>query len=157
MPGGESHAEADRRRIAKLLERKSGTRTAAIRNEMATELTRNMSVFRTEESMQAASAAVEGQRKRYDAEIYVEDKGKLFNTDLLFALELDFMLDTASAICAAALTRRESRGAHYRTDMPERDDDNWLKHTMVQQGDDQLKIETSPVAITDGKPQKRVY
>ena len=92
--------------------------------------------------------------------ISVEDKGKFFNTNLMFALELEFMVDNAEAIIYGALTRKESRGAHFRTDMPDRDDKNWLKHTLVYHDDNQennVRIETSPVTITKWKPVERVY
>ena len=78
----------------------------------------------------------------------------------MFALELEFMVDNAEAIIYGALTRKESRGAHFRTDMPDRDDKNWLKHTLVYHDDnyeDNVRIETSPVTITKWKPVERVY
>ena len=92
--------------------------------------------------------------------ISVDDKGKVFNTNLIFALELEFMIDNAEAIIHGAITRKESRGAHYRTDMPDRDDENWLKHTLVYydiNNENNVRVETSPVTITKWEPVKRVY
>jgi len=90
----------------------------------------------------------------------IENKGKIFNTDLMFGLELEFMVDCAEAVVAGALTRKESRGAHFRTDITERDDDNWLKHTLVYKDETQehgTRVQTSDVKITQWQPVKRVY
>ena len=90
----------------------------------------------------------------------IENKGKVFNTDLMFGLELEFMVDCAEAVVAGALTRKESRGAHFRTDITERDDDNWLKHTLVYKDETQkygTRVQTSDVKITQWQPVKRVY
>ena len=92
--------------------------------------------------------------------VSVENKGKIFNTNLIFALELEFMVDNAEAIIHGAITRKESRGAHFRTDMPDRDDKNWLKHTLVYHDvrhESNVRIETSPVTITKWEPVERVY
>ena len=75
----------------------------------------------------------------------------------MFALELDYMIDCAAAVCAGALARKESRGAHFRTDITERDDENWLKHTLVYKSEDGPRVETLPVTITSWEPEKRVY
>ena len=87
-------------------------------------------------------------------------KARVFNTDLIFTLEMEFMADVARAIVHSALTRKESRGAHFRTDITERDDQNWLKHTLAFQdteSEDGVRVETSPVTITKWEPIKRVY
>ena len=86
-----------------------------------------VAVFRDEAGMQAAYKTILELKDRYKR-LGVHDSGKIYNTNLLFAFELGFMLDTAETICVSALVRKESRGAHYRTDMPDRDDENWLKH-----------------------------
>ena len=153
----EEYAEAERKRLQALLDRKSGSRTAEIRNEMAEGMTKGMGIFRTQESMEGARDKVLEMRKKYDDQIYVENKGKVFNTDLMFALELDFMLDCARSICEGGLARKESRGAHTRTDIPERDDENWLKHTLVYKDGDDVRLDTLPVTITQWKPVQRVY
>jgi succinate dehydrogenase / fumarate reductase flavoprotein subunit len=92
--------------------------------------------------------------------VSVENKGRVFNTDLVFALELEFMIDVAESVVAGALTRKESRGAHFRTDITDRDDENWLKHTLVFKDATQehgTRVETSPVTITQWEPVLRVY
>ncbi len=153
----EEKTEAEKKRIASLLERKSGLRTASIRNDLAKAMTKGNGVFRDQQSMENAKAACLEARRRYEEELFVENKGKIFNTDLMFALELDFMLDTARAICECALARKESRGAHYRTDIPDRDDENWLQHILVHKLEESVKVTKSPVTITEWAPTKRVY
>ena len=144
-------------RLAQLLERKGKTRSASIRNDMADAMTKGTGVFRTEESMQEALAAVKLARKRYDSDIVVEHKGKIFNTDLMFALEMDFMVDVARAVCEGALARKESRGAHFRTDIEGRNDEEWLKHTLIYKEGTSFKLDTKPVTITNWKPVERAY
>jgi succinate dehydrogenase / fumarate reductase, flavoprotein subunit len=95
--------------------------------------------------------------KKRAENITVEDKDRVFNTDLVSALELGFMLDAAEAIAYSALPRRESRGAHSRTDYPKRDDGNFLKHTMAYMDPGGPRIDYSPVIITRWKPEARVY
>ena len=153
----DERTEFDRKRLAALLEKEGKTRSAAIRNKLSAGMTKGLSVFRTQESMEGAENDVVECRAEYDANLFVQDKGKCFNTDLMFALELDFMLDVAATICAGALSRKESRGAHYRTDIPERDDENWLKHTLVHKTEDGARVDYSPVTITKWQPVKRKY
>ena len=90
-------------------------------------------------------------------DVPVDSKGKIFNTDLIFHLELGFMLDVAETIAAGALERKESRGAQSRTDYPDRDDENWLKHILVTQGEDGPVLSTSEVSITQWEPVERTY
>jgi succinate dehydrogenase/fumarate reductase flavoprotein subunit len=123
---------------------------------MALSMTEGIGVFRDQNSMEMADARVDQLREKFQ-QVSVENKGKIFNTDLMFTLELDFMLDVAQAVCAGALARKESRGAHFRTDMKDRDDENWLKHTLVFKTPDGVRVDTSPVTITKWEPVKRVY
>jgi succinate dehydrogenase / fumarate reductase flavoprotein subunit len=116
----------------------------------------HVAVFRDEEGMQAALNAITELKERF-TRMPVKDKGQVFNTNLLFALELGCMLDSAEAICHSALARKESRGAHFRTDMPDRDDENWLKHTLVYQTPEGPRIDYSPVTFTQWEPQVRSY
>ena len=88
---------------------------------------------------------------------YIDDKGSIFNQDLLGALELGYMLDCAEATCVAAIHRTESRGAQFRTDYPERNDEEWLKHIDIAYTDDGPEISYSPVTITEWQPQERTY
>ena len=106
--------------------------------------------------MQTALATVRHLKERY-SQLSVQDKGKVFNTDLIFALELEYMLDVAETICVSGLTRKESRGAHFRTDMPDRDDENWAKHVLVSRGPEGPEIDYAPVSITRWPPEKRTY
>ena len=85
------------------------------------------------------------------------DKGKKFNTDLLEALELGYLLDLAYVTAASALNRTESRGGHAREDYPNRDDVNWLKHTLAFQSDSGVEFRYKPVTITKYQPQERKY
>ncbi len=159
-PGAGSPAgralEAEKKRLQSLLDRPKGLRFGPVRQEMAEAMVKGVGVFREQSGMETASAKVADTRRKF-GQISVDDKGKVFNTDLVFALELDFMIDCAEAICASALARRESRGAHYRTDIKDRDDKNWLKHTLAHKTPEGAKITTSPVTITRWEPVKRVY
>ena len=152
----ESHLANEKKRLQGLLDRPPGLRSAAVRHEMAEAMTEGIGVFRDQDSMERAEAATRRSRSQFDS-VSVQDKGKTFNTDLMFALELDYMIDCAQAICAGALARKESRGAHFRTDITERDDENWLKHTLVYKSEDGPRVETLPVTITNWEPEKRVY
>jgi succinate dehydrogenase / fumarate reductase flavoprotein subunit len=95
-------------------------------------------------------------KERY-ASVPTEDKGRTFNTDMVFNLELGLMLDCAEAIAASAIERKESRGAHSRTDFPERNDDEWLKHILVTSTPEGPEISYSPVVITQWTPEERKY
>jgi succinate dehydrogenase/fumarate reductase flavoprotein subunit len=87
----------------------------------------------------------------------VQNKGKVYNTDLIQALEVGFMLDLAEAVALGALERKESRGAHARRDFPERDDKNFLKHTLARCTPDGPRLEYAPVNITRWQPERRAY
>lgn len=157
--GSVEHLEAERTRIQDLLGRPNGEGWATVRNYMAEEMTRGIGVFRDEDSMQGAKRAIAEVEERVPR-IAVRDKGKVFNTDLIFTLEMEFMADVAKTIVHSALARKESRGAHFRTDITERDDANWLKHTLAYVDDGQqdgIRVETSDVTITKWEPVQRVY
>ena len=119
-------------------------------------MNQHLAVFRNEQGMQEALQTIRDLKQRYE-KVPVQNKGKVFNTALIFALELGFMLDCAETICFSGLNRKESRGAHFRTDMPERDDENFMKHTVVDYSPEEPKIDYSPVTITQWPPEKRVY
>ena len=157
--GSDEHLNAAKARIQSLLDREPNENWASVRNYMANEMTKGIGVFRDQSSMEGAKAAIDSVGERMP-KISVQNKGKVFNTDLIFTLEMEFMADVAKAIVHSALTRKESRGAHFRTDITERDDENWLKHTLAYQDDDNedgVRVETSPVSITKWEPVKRVY
>ena len=89
--------------------------------------------------------------------MYVQDKGKTWNTNLVFTLELGFMLDCAETITLSAIERKESRGAHTREDFPDRKDEEWLKHILVRHTEDGPSLEYLPIVITQWEPQVRSY
>ena len=104
-----------------------------------------------------ALGTIHSLQERYE-KLPVVHKGGVYNTDLIFHMELGYMLDCAETICEGGLLRKESRGAHYRRDMTERDDTAWLKHTMANVGEDGRPVMGSlPVTVTKWEPQKRVY
>ncbi|MBI2936268.1 MAG: FAD-binding protein [Chloroflexi bacterium] len=153
----ESALSQDQERIRSLLAREAnGDTVAAIRLALGGTMNQHLAVFRHEEGMQTALRTVQQLKQRYN-NVPVQDKGKVFNTALVFALELGFMLDCAETICVAGLARKESRGAHYRTDMPQRDDKNFLKHTVVYATPDGPRIDFAPVTITRWQPERRAY
>ena len=145
------------KRFQTLLDKPSGgVRPAFLRLEMAKAMTKGIGVWRDGKSIEDAWSKVKDIRLAY-RDITIDYKGKIFNTDLIAALELDFMIDVAESICAGAKARKESRGAHYRTDIKERDDENWLKHTLVEKKEDEFTVKTSDVKITEWEPVERVY
>jgi succinate dehydrogenase / fumarate reductase flavoprotein subunit len=127
-----------------------------IGNEMKAIMFDDVGVFRTEEGMQKALAKVNELQERFK-QVKVQDTGKIFNTELLNAWEMGNLLDVAEVIATSALNRKESRGGHARDDFPERDDENWLKHTLVWSDNGKLKIGYKPVVMTRFEPKKRVY
>jgi succinate dehydrogenase / fumarate reductase flavoprotein subunit len=114
-------------------------------------------IFRNDKGMQIAVNKVAELKERFK-HITIDDKGEKFNTDVLEAIELSNLLDTAEITAVCALNRKESRGAHSHEDFPERDDANWMKHTFAYKGPDgKVAIEYKPVSVTKYQPMKRVY
>ena len=139
-------------------------RLASLRKELQEEMDRNAQVFRTDDSLRSVAATIHSLRERYK-NIGIHDRGKRFNTDLLEAIELGFLLDIAEVVVASALERKESRGGHMRDDYPDRDDEKYLVHTMAYlTGDptspnveDHIAIQWKPVVITNYPPMERKY
>jgi len=139
-------------------------RIAAIRKELQDEMDRNAQVFRTDESLAHAAGVIAGLRERYK-NVAVQDKGKRFNTDLLEAVELGFLLDLAEVVVTSARNREESRGGHMRDDFPNRDDEKFMQHTMAYlSGDahssdasDHIRLDWKPVVVTRYQPMERKY
>jgi len=150
--------EADSQRELKaLLDRRDGERPWKIRDELAATMHENFGVFRREKQMQEQERIVGYLRERYE-NVVVDDKGEVFNNDLTQALELGFLLELADCMLVAGLARKESRGAHARPyDYPERDDENYLKHTIVRWVDDRPVLDWKPVTITNWQPEERKY
>ena len=149
--------------IAGLVERlratTSGTGTenvAALRKELQETMDRNVQVFRTEESLIEARRVVADVKARY-ANVAIHDRGQKWNTDLLEAIELGFLIELAAVTIEGALARKESRGGHYREDFPERNDDEYLKHTMAYATGEGIRLDYKPVTITKYKPMERKY
>ena len=145
------------REIATLLERREGERPKAIRDQLGASMHENFGVFREEAKMRRQLGLLDDLRERYQ-QVLVEDKGEVWNSDLTQALELGFQLDLAVCMVSAGLERRESRGAHSRPgDYPERDDQNFLKHSLVRWADDWVDLSWKPVRITKWQPRRRAY
>ena len=138
-------------------------RVADIRAELQESMDADMQVFRDEDSIRRALAKIEELRGRYE-NVSVQDKGHRFNLDLLEGMELGDLLDIAEAMTLAALGRKESRGGHYREDYPDRDDENFMAHTMIyrdetaeMEGVKGIRFETKPVVVTRYQPMERKY
>jgi succinate dehydrogenase / fumarate reductase flavoprotein subunit len=151
-------AEADAERELKaLLDRRDGERPWRIRDELASSMHENFGVFRREEQMRRQREIVESLRERYER-VVVEDKGDVFNTDLTQALELGYLLDLARCMVVCGIERKESRGAHARPyDYPDRDDANYLKHTVVTLENGKPVLDWKPVTMTKWQPEERKY
>ncbi len=159
MPTASSEQlDHDRAMIAEILARpKSGRRVSEIKQELGVTMNRYAAVYRDGAGLQTAHEIV---RKLKDEAqgAWVDDKGDVFNQDVLGAVELGYMLDCAEAIVVASLERKESRGAQFRTDFPDRNDEEWLKHINVSRnGDDVPELSYSEVTITDWQPEARTY
>jgi succinate dehydrogenase / fumarate reductase, flavoprotein subunit len=153
----ESRETDAERELETLLGRTTGERPHAIRDELARTMHENFGVFRREDQMKRQGEIVAGLRERYER-VVVEDKGDVFNNDLTQALELGFLLDLAPCMIVAGLERKESRGAHARPyDYPDRDDKNFLKHTLVAWRQDEPELSWEPVRMTKWQPQERTY
>ena len=153
----DSAADDDKNNIQKLLANGKNESFGQIRLDMGTAMKEHFGVFRDENGMREGIEKIESVKKRAE-DVYVADKGNIFNTNLLFTLELGFMLECAESIAVSAATRTESRGAHTRTDLPDRDDANWLKHILVSQDEDGgQKLSYKDVVITDWEPVVRQY
>lgn len=144
-------------------ERESGERVADLRRALQETMDAHAQVFRSEATLKQALADVHGLRERY-ANVVVQDKGRRFNTDLLEAVELGFLLELAEVIVVGALERKESRGGHFREDYQNRDDVNFMRHTMAYRTDEErsggqsgVRLDYKPVVITRYQPMERKF
>jgi len=145
------------REVQALLDRSSGERPYAIRDELGSSMLENFGVFRREDAMLRQQQIVAGLRERYGS-VLVEDKGTVFNNDLTHAIELGCMLDLADCMLVGGIARKESRGAHSRPhDFPTRDDESFMKHSIVNWVDGAPRLSYKPVRFTKWEPQERKY
>ncbi|GAA3588749.1 succinate dehydrogenase flavoprotein subunit [Klugiella xanthotipulae] len=153
------------RELVDMLRNSTGTeRLSTIRKELQEEMDRGAQVFRTDESLGNVLKTIHDLRVRY-TNIAIQDKGQRYNTDLLEAIELGFLLDLAEVLVFAARNRKESRGGHMRDDYPDRDDEKYMKHTMAYlSGDphspdpeDHITLDWKPVVVTNYQPMERKY
>src|SRR5262249_159586 len=134
-----------------------GRRISEIKDELGRTMNEHVAVFRDAEGLAQAHEIV-SRLKAEAPNAAIDDKGTVFNQDVLGAIELGYMLDCAEAIVMAAEERKESRGAQFRTDFPERNDEEWLHHITVSlNGDGSPTLGTAPVTITRWEPQARTY
>jgi len=140
-----------------ILERGEGDNGADIRKELQTNMFDLAFVVRSEESLSKMEEIIASLQERF-ARVAITDKGALYNTDLMEAVELGYLLDCAQALVVSARARTESRGAHYRDDHPLRDDARWLKHTLAYRNDDgSIRLEHKPVKMGPYVPMERKY
>jgi succinate dehydrogenase / fumarate reductase flavoprotein subunit len=145
-----------REEIDRLIMNEGDESGAAIREELRSVMMDNVGVFRESRMLSEAVAKVRELRERY-GRIRIDDKGRRFNTELLAALELGYLLDLAEVTAVSAEARKESRGAHSREDFPDRDDENWLKHTLASVTDGEVRLTYRPVDVTRFEPKPRSY
>ncbi|MER6628085.1 succinate dehydrogenase flavoprotein subunit [Streptomyces sp. NPDC000987] len=147
--------------IERLRESTGTERVSVIRRELQETMDANVMVFRTEQTIKTAVEKIAELRERYK-NVAIQDKGKRFNTDLLEAIELGNLLDLAEVMAVSALARKESRGGHYREDYPNRDDVNFMRHTMAYRevgadGSETVRLDYKPVVQTRYQPMERKY
>jgi succinate dehydrogenase / fumarate reductase flavoprotein subunit len=150
VPGNALAAET--MRVQRLLSNEGPFRAWQLREDLGKVMNRNLGIFRTEQSMREALNQIRELKSR-SPHVLVQDKGTVFNTDLIQALELDSLMEIADTIVTGALAREESRGAHYRGDFPKRDDQTWLKHTLAHRASDGPVLSYSPVTVTKFIPK----
>jgi succinate dehydrogenase / fumarate reductase, flavoprotein subunit len=156
-PDAAGQLRRDMERIDSIIARpRDGRRVSEIKNELGEVMNRYAAVFRDEAGLQTAREAI-ARLKEESEHAWIDDRGTVFNQDVLGAIELGYMVDCAEAIVIAAIERKESRGAQFRTDFPERDDERWLKHIDISLNGDGPQVSYSPVTITKWQPEERKY
>jgi succinate dehydrogenase / fumarate reductase flavoprotein subunit len=151
-PISDATVQAETTRIHRLLSNEGPVRAWQLREELGKVMNQNLGIFRTEQSMREALNHIR-RLKAQAPHVLVQDKGMVFNTDLIQAVELDSLMEIAETIVTGALAREESRGAHYRGDFPKRDDTTWLKHTLAHRAPDGPALSYSPVIVTTFVPK----
>ena len=158
MSLSENAAEDLSNKIEKLMEKDHSLEFSVplIREELQDSMEENAKIFRTEETLEKQTEILSDLRDRYQ-NVTISDKGKVFNTELLEAIELEYLLDMSDTTVASALHRKESRGAHSRVDHIERDDKNWLKQSFTFKNSDSVKIDYKDVELGNYEPKERKY
>ena len=146
-----THLQRETQRVKTLLTNLGPERAWQIRDDLGKTMSLNLGIFRTKQSMQEAQHAIQALKARGQL-MCVQDKGQIFNTDLIQALELQCLVEIAETIVVSALGREESRGAHYRADFPTRNDTTWLRHTRSRRQPDGPQLTYTPVTITRFPP-----
>jgi succinate dehydrogenase / fumarate reductase flavoprotein subunit len=147
---------AEENRLAELFRREGDEKISELRDELRRVMNEKAWIYRRGDQLESALKEIHELRRRFK-NVRVQDKGTSFNTGFLNVLQLDFMLELAEVTVACAIPRKESRGAHSRTDYPKRDDENWLKHTLAHHSVDGPRLEYMPVTITKWPPVARTY
>jgi succinate dehydrogenase / fumarate reductase flavoprotein subunit len=153
---GEDPAGPLTRMLEDLAGHPEGERAAAIRGDLQTGMDDKAGVYRTETLLKEMEVELASLRERY-ARVWVQDTSRRYNTDLLEAVELGFLLDLAETLVVSARARQESRGGHFREDYPVRDDKNWLRHSLALRTDGGVKLDYKPVTMTRYEPMERKY
>ncbi len=153
-PEPEARARED---LGRLRSDRGGERPSVLRQEMQDLMMEDCSVFRDREGLERAVRRLEELRAQCASGVRLEDRGHIFNYDLLEAWELGVLLDLAWVTAVSALNRTESRGAHYREDFPQREDSGWLRHSLARLVDGRIEIGYKPVTITRFQPEERKY
>ncbi|HEY1450698.1 MAG TPA: succinate dehydrogenase/fumarate reductase flavoprotein subunit, partial [Solirubrobacteraceae bacterium] len=159
MPELDTHAQLRRDvdTIDAIIARpRDGRRVSEIKNELGEMMNKYAAVFRDEQGLQTARETISRLREESE-KAWIDDRGTVFNQDVLGAIELGYMIDCAETTVVGALERKESRGAQYRTDFPKRNDEEWLKHIDITLDGEQPKVSYSPVTITQWQPEERKY
>jgi succinate dehydrogenase / fumarate reductase flavoprotein subunit len=154
----ENAAEELKNKIERLLEKEHNPEFSVprIREELQDSMEENAKIFRSEESLKTQTNILKNLRDRYQ-NVTISDKGSVFNTELLEAIELEYLLDMSDTTVASALARKESRGAHSRIDHVERDDKNWLKHSFAFKDGGEVKLKYKDVELGKYEPKERKY
>lgn len=150
------HALEYERSLRALLEKDRGVLQHEVRDPLADMMQEKVGVFRNGDDLKEAKKVIDGLKDKFQ-DVYVSDKGRTFNQSLIHTLETGFLLDLADCMVVGAVARTESRGAHSRTDFPDRDDENWLKHTLSYLEDGDVRLDYSEVTFTKYEPQVRTY
>ncbi|HEX6387154.1 MAG TPA: succinate dehydrogenase flavoprotein subunit [Anaerolineae bacterium] len=157
LPLPENAADEAMAEFERIRNGSGGVRPHQLRQRMQQTMTANVGVFRTEETMSNALETLRQLREDYNRNIQIDDKGKKFNTDLLETWELGCLLELAEVTTVSGLARKESRGGHARDDYPERNDDDWLMHTLCFAENGDYRLDYKPVVIGRYQPKERVY